>query len=94
MLCDPCEAEFERRLADRSSCSRGALLRIHGLNDLFSFTIRDISTRGMAFRLHGKQPLLPVEFVITEDGCHTFRRCRLVWREAEFGGAKFIWHSC
>lgn len=32
-------------------------------------------------KLHRKQPLLPVEFVISEDGYRTFRRCQLVWRE-------------
>jgi len=81
------ENEFDKRAFERTPCNRGALLRI--LNDIFSFTIRDASERGIGIRLHSRLPLIPVEFLISEDGFKTARRCRLVWREGEFAGAEF-----
>jgi hypothetical protein len=81
------ENEFDKRAFERTPCNRGALLRI--LNDIFSFTIRDASERGIGIRLHSRLPLIPVEFLISEDGFKTARRCRLVWREGDFAGAEF-----
>jgi hypothetical protein len=81
------ENEFDKRALERTPCNRGALLRI--LNDIFSFTIRDASERGIGIRLHSRLPLIPVEFLISEDGFKTARRCRLVWREGDFAGAEF-----
>jgi hypothetical protein len=84
------EDEFERRAPDRTPCNRGALLRIAGLNQLFSLTLRDTSERGVGMRLHSSVPLLPVEFTVSEDGFRTARQCRLVWREGDFLGATFV----
>jgi hypothetical protein len=84
------EDEFERRASERTPHNRGALLRIPGINDLFSFTARDASDLGIGIRLHFDLPLLPIDFDISEDGFRTVRRCRLVWRESIFAGAEFI----
>ena len=82
------ENEFDRRAFERTSSNCGALLRI--LNDICSFTIRDASERGIGIRLHSRLPLLPVKFMISEDGFKTAERCRLVWREGDFAGAEFV----
>jgi hypothetical protein len=84
---DNLENEFDRRAFERTPCNRGALLRI--LNDIFPFTIRDTSERGIGIRLHSRLPLIPVELMISEDGFKTARQCRLVWREGDFAGAEF-----
>ena len=84
------EDEFERRASDRTPCNRGALLHIAGLNHLFSLTVRDASDRGVGMRLHASLPLLPVEFMVSEDGFRTAQQCRLIWREGNFVGATFV----
>ena len=84
------EDEFERRASRRKPHNRGALLRIAGLTNLFELTVRDTSDRGIGMRLHIDLPLLPVDFEISDNGFRTVRRCRLVWRDSNFLGAKLI----
>ena len=84
------ENEFERRASERTPQNRGALLRISGLRDLFDLTLRDASDRGVGMRLHIDLPLLPVDFEASDNGFRTVRRCRLVWRDSNFLGVKFI----
>ena len=84
------EDEFERRASERTPSNRGALLRVQGINDLFSFTVRNASDRGMGMRLHFNLPLLSIDFDMSEDGFRTVRRCRLIWRDSHFAGAEFI----
>jgi hypothetical protein len=82
--------EFERRSSERSPSNRGAFLRIPGINDLFLFTVRDASDRGIGMRLHFNLPLLSIDFDMSEDGFRMIRRCRLIWRDSCFAGAEFI----
>jgi hypothetical protein len=82
--------EFERRSSERPPSNRGALLRIPGVNDLFSFTVRDASGRGIGMRLHFNLSLLSIDFEMSEDGFRMVRRCRLIWRDSYFAGAEFI----
>ena len=79
----------QRRIA-RVKRNRGALLCIPRLKNLVSFTVRDISERGIGMRLHPNCRMLPTEFMVAEEGLHNVRRCRLVWREHDFAGAEFI----
>src|ERR1700735_2066361 len=86
------ENEFDKRAFERTPCNRGALLRI--LNDIFSFTIRDASERGIGIRLHSRLPLIPVEFLISEDGFKTARRYRLRLRGGGFFWARIAPRVC
>ena len=49
------EDEFERLAPERTTHNRGPRLRIAGLNELFAFTIRDASDRGIGMRLPSRQ---------------------------------------
>jgi hypothetical protein len=80
----------DQRRVERVRCNRGALLCIPKLKNLFAFTVRDMSERGIGMRLHPNCRLLPVEFMVAEEGLRNVRRCRLVWRENDFAGAEFI----
>jgi hypothetical protein len=84
------DAEFERRAFERTWRGRDALVRIDGLRDIFSCSLRDITDRGAGLRLHRQIVLLPIEFDLSETNFRTIRRCRLVWREADFAGIEFI----
>ena len=86
----PIEDEFDRRSSERTWSGRGALIRIDGLLSLFSCSLRDTSVRGAGIRLHLDIKLLPIEFELSDDGFRTIKRCRLVWRETDFIGVKFI----
>jgi hypothetical protein len=66
------------------------VLCIPGLKRLFSLALRNASQRGVGIRLHSSVRLLPVEFLIAEEGFWTVRRCRLAWRDGDFAGAEFI----
>jgi hypothetical protein len=86
----PVEDEFERRTSKRIKHNRGALLRIAGLRNLFELTIRDVSDRGVAVRLHIDLPLLPVDFEISDNRFQSAQHCRLIWRQGSFVGAEFV----
>ena len=49
------EDEFERLASERTTHNRGPRLRIAGLNELFAFTIRDASDRGIGMRFPSRQ---------------------------------------
>jgi hypothetical protein len=49
------EDEFERLAPERTTHNRGPRLRIAGLNELFAFTIRDASDRGIGMRFPSRQ---------------------------------------
>ena len=84
------EEEFERRTFERTWRGRDALIRIDGLRDIFSCSLRDIAERGAGIRLHRQIVLLPIEFELSEDNFRTVRRCRLVWRQTDFAGVAFV----
>jgi hypothetical protein len=84
------EDEFERRASERTPSNRGALLRVQGINDLFAFTVRNASDRGIGMRLHHNLLLLSIDFDMSENSFRTVRRCRLIWRHSHFAGAEFI----
>jgi hypothetical protein len=83
------DAARDRRLSARTRCHRGALFCIPKVKNLFSFTVRNISRRGLGMRLHTSCRLLPIDFVIVDEGVWTVRRCRLIWRQGDFAGAEF-----
>jgi len=84
------DAARDRRMSERTRCHRGALFCIPKMKNLFSFTVRNISKRGLGMRLHASCRLLPTEFVIVNEDVWTIRRCRLIWRQGDFAGAEFI----
>jgi hypothetical protein len=84
------ENASDRRIFERTISNRGALLCIPRLKNLFSFTMRDASERGIGMRLHSNCRLFPLEFMIVEERSWTVRQCRLIWRQGDFAGAEFV----
>jgi hypothetical protein len=78
----------ERRAIERKWIYREALLSIPQLKSVHSCGVRDLSDNGAGLRLNCL-PLLPTEFMLSLDGFHTTRACRLVWRNGNFAGVKY-----
>jgi hypothetical protein len=81
-------AGTERRAIGRTRINRDALLFFHGQADVFACCVRDATNSGAGIRLEGLN-VLPTEFCLSFDRFRTVRRCRLIWREADFVGAAF-----
>ena len=81
-------AGTERRATGRTRINRDALLFFHGQADVFACCVRDATNSGAGIRLEDLN-VLPVEFYLSFDRFRTARKCRLVWREADFVGAVF-----
>jgi hypothetical protein len=84
------EVKLDRRKNERTKCHRGALLCIPRRKNLFSFSVRDRSARGIGMQLHPGCRLLPVEFMVADEGSWTVQHCRLAWRDGDFAGVAFV----
>ena len=78
----------ERRAIGRTRINRNALLFYRGQAGVFSCCVRDVTKSGAGIRLE-RLNVLPTEFDLSFDSFRTVRRCRLIWRDADFVGAAF-----
>jgi hypothetical protein len=78
----------ERRAIGRTQINRSALLFFHGQADVFACCVRDATNSGAGIRLEGLN-ILPVDFDLSFDNFRTVRKCRLIWRDADFVGVVF-----
>jgi hypothetical protein len=78
------DALFERRAKGRTTINRDALLFFEGRNKVHPCYVRDITNDGAGIRLSGGPSILPLEFGISFDRFRTMRKCRLIWRDADF----------
>ena len=78
----------ERRSIGRTLVNRNAVLFLRGQADVFSCCVRDVTNSGAGIRLEGLN-VLPVEFDLSFDNFRTVRKCRLIWRDADFVGVAF-----
>ena len=65
---------------------RHYFLRAH--DGVYSCCVRNVTNDGAGIRLNGLN-IVPSEFDISFDNFRTMRRCRLIWRDGDFIGAKF-----
>jgi hypothetical protein len=79
---------FERRSKKRTTINHGALLFFACHAGVYSCCVRDVTNDGAGIRLNGLN-IVPSEFDISFDNFRTTRRCRLIWRDGDFIGAKF-----
>lgn len=79
----------DRRLIDRASYYRAALLSIPGQITLQPCSVRDITNKGAGIRLNGIS-LLPLNFHISFEDSRSAQNCRLVWRDGDFAGVAFL----
>ena len=80
--------DTERRSVGRTRINREALLFFHGQADVFPCCVRDATNSGAGIRLEDLN-VLPVEFYLSFDRFRTARKCRLMWRDADFVGVAF-----
>jgi hypothetical protein len=78
----------ERRSIGRTLINRNALLFFRGQAGVFSCCVRDVTNSGAGIRLE-RLNVLPVEFDLSFDNFRTVRKCRLIWRDADFVGVAF-----
>jgi hypothetical protein len=78
----------EHRAIGRTRINRSALLFFRGQADVFSCCVRDVTNSGAGIRLEHLN-VLPVEFDLSFDNFRTVRKCRLIWRDADFVGVAF-----
>ena len=76
---------FERRSKKRTTINHGAALFFA---DVYSCYVRNVTNDGAGIRLNGLN-VVPFEFDVSFDNFRTMRRCRLIWRDGDFIGAKF-----
>src|ERR1700731_4381831 len=85
IICDP----DDRRLVDRASFYRGALLSITGRITLQPCSVPDITNKGAGIR-HNGIVVIPLSFQISFDESRSAKNCRLIWRDGDFGGVAFL----
>lgn len=87
----PSDDIFERRSVKRAVIRRGALLFFMGSVGVHTCCIHDVTNNGAGIRLD-RLNIVPIDFGFSFDNFRTMRRCRLIWRDANFIGAAF--ESC
>jgi hypothetical protein len=85
---DKWETAFERRSRVRTKIAKSALLFFSGQVGVRACVVRDITHVGAGLRIQDL-PALPLNFELTFDNFRTPRKCRLVWRDADFIGVAF-----
>jgi hypothetical protein len=78
----------ERGAISRTQINRNALLFYRSQAGVFSCCVRDVTKSGAGIRLE-RLNVLPMEFDLSFDSFRTVRKCRLIWRDADFVGAAF-----
>jgi hypothetical protein len=79
---------LERRSKKRTTINHGAALFFADNSGVYSCYVRNVTNDGAGIRLNGLN-LVPFEFDVSFDNFRTMRRCRLIWRDGDFIGAKF-----
>jgi hypothetical protein len=79
----------ERRALGRTSINRDALMFLSGQARVHACCVRDVTNLGAGIRLNGLK-IVPLDFDLSFDGFRTIRKCRLIWRESDFMGARLI----
>jgi hypothetical protein len=78
-------SEPDRRLVGRTRINRNALLFFSGQVGVFSCVVRDVTNSGAGLRVE-RMPIIPINFDLSFDNFKTIRKCRLIWRNADFIG--------
>ena len=84
----PDDVPFERRSKKRTVINRDVLIFFAGKDAVHSCRVLDVTNDGASIRLDGLG-ILPFEFAISFDHFRTMRKCRMIWRNGGFLGAKF-----
>jgi hypothetical protein len=79
----------DRREVGRRALFRSALLSLPGLPGAYSCGLRDMSYQGAGLRLQGLV-LLPIDFSMLLRGSRSSIACRLIWRDGDYAGVKFL----
>jgi len=82
------QCNVERRAVGRTTINRDALMFFAGQDRVHPCCVRDVTNLGACVRLDGLS-IVPSEFGISFDNCHTMRRCRLLWRDGDSAGTAF-----
>jgi hypothetical protein len=82
-------SSVERRSLGRTSINRDALMFLSGQAGVHACCVRDVTNLGAGIRLNGLK-MVPLDFDLSFDNFHTIRKCRLIWRESDFMGARLI----
>jgi hypothetical protein len=80
--------DIERRAVGRTTIYRNVLMFFTGHDRVHPCCVRDASNLGACIRLNGLS-IVPSEFGISFDNFRTMHRCRLIWRDGDFVGARF-----
>ena len=80
--------DVERRALGRSTINRDVSMFFTGQDRVHPCCVRDITNLGACLRLNGVT-IVPSDFGISFDSFRTMRRCRLIWRDADFVGVAF-----
>jgi hypothetical protein len=78
---------FESRSKKRTTINHGATFFASHAG-VYSCCVRNVTNDGAGIRLNGLN-IVPFEFDVSFDNFRTMRRCRLIWRDGDFIGAKF-----
>lgn len=79
---------LERRSKTRTTINHGAALSFAPHSDIYACCVCNVTNDGAGIRLDGLN-IAPSEFDLSFDNFRTVRRCRLIWRDGDFIGAKF-----
>ena len=82
-------SSVERRSLGRTSINRDALMCLSGQAGVHACCVRDVTNFGAGIRLNGLK-MVPLDFDLSFDNFRTIRKCRLIWRESDFMGARLI----
>jgi hypothetical protein len=79
---------LERRAKKRTPIHHGAALSFSPHGTVYACCVCNVTNDGSGIRLNGLK-IVPSEFDLSFDNFRTVRRCRLIWRNGDFIGAKF-----
>lgn len=86
---DHWEQMFERRAVPRTRLAKGAKLFFNPVRGPLDCGIRDITNDGAGIRTDGLK-VLPISFELAFDNFSSPRMCRLIWRDGDFMGVRFV----
>jgi hypothetical protein len=78
---------FERRSGERTVINRDGLLFFRGSSGVHTCCVLNITSDGAGIRLD-RLNIVPFDLGVSFDNFRTMRRCRLIWRDGYFIGAK------
>jgi hypothetical protein len=78
---------FEQRSRERAVINRDGLLFFRGSAGVHACCVLNITSLGAGIRLD-RLNIVPFDLGVSFDNFRTMRRCRLIWRDGYFIGAK------